>query len=190
VAFTVQTIDVETSPAQTIYAVSVDGGVPRQLTRDGDDNERTRWSPDSRQIYFISNRGGSSQIWTMDADGANPKQVTNLASETGGVLVSSDGKLLLFTSDVYSECGADDACNKQKLDQEKASKTNARLIDSLFYRRWNKWQGARRSHLLVMPAEGGAAKDLTPGKRDVPPFSLGGPRTTRFLQTAPKSATP
>ena len=111
----------------------------------------------------------------MDADGANANQITNLASEASGVLVSADGKLLVFTSDVYPECGADDACNKQKLDQEKASKVNARLIDALLYRRWNKWQGARRSHLLVMPVGGGAAKDLTPGKRDVPPFSLGGP---------------
>ncbi|MBI2680740.1 MAG: S9 family peptidase [Candidatus Solibacter usitatus] len=173
VAFTVQTIDVENNRRpQQIYVVSVTGGSPRKIA---DDASRARWSPDSRHIFFVSARSGSSQIWTMDADGANPKQVTNLASEAGGVLVSADGKLLLFTSDVYPECGADDACNKQKLDQEKASKTSARLIDSLFYRRWNKWQGARRSHLLAMPAAGGAAKDLTPGKRDVPPFSLGGP---------------
>jgi dipeptidyl aminopeptidase/acylaminoacyl peptidase len=173
VAFTGQTIDVENNRRpQQVYVVSLTGGAPRKIA---DDAERARWSPDSRHIFFVSARGGSSQIWTMDADGANSKQVTNLASEASGVLVSADGKLLLFTSDVYPECGADDACNKQKLDQEKASKTIARLIDSLFYRRWNKWQGARRSHLLVMLAEGGTAKDLTPGKHNVPPFSLGGP---------------
>ena len=32
-------------------------------------NERPRWSPDSKRIAFISNRGGSSQIWIMNADG-------------------------------------------------------------------------------------------------------------------------
>ncbi len=32
----------------------------------------------------------------------------------------------------------------------------------------------KRSHLFVVPAEGGVAKDLTPGDHDVPPFSLGG----------------
>ncbi len=173
VAFTVQTIDVENNRRpQQIYVVSLTGGTPRKIA---DDAERGRWSPDSRQIYFVSTRSGSSQIWTMDADGANPKPLTNLASEASGHLVSADGKLLVFTSDVYPECGADDACNKQKLDQEKANKATGRLIDSLLYRHWNKWQGARRSHLLVMPVAGGTAKDLTPGKRDVPPFSLGGP---------------
>src|ERR1700733_15305749 len=69
VAFTVQTPDVDknTKPEQ-IYVVPLAGGAPRQLTQEGSVNEGPRWSADSRQIYFVSNRGGSSQIWAMDAD--------------------------------------------------------------------------------------------------------------------------
>src|SRR6185295_16209337 len=76
---------------------------------------------------------------------------------------------------VYPECGGDDACNRQKLEAEKNNKVKARTTDVLLYRHWSTWQGARRSHLLVVPVAGGAAKDLTPGARGVPPFSLGGP---------------
>src|ERR1700683_2359308 len=67
VAFTVQTVDIEKNikPKQ-IYVVSIIGGSPVQLTREGNDNERPRWSPDSRQIYFVSDRAGSSQIWAME----------------------------------------------------------------------------------------------------------------------------
>src|SRR6202035_157666 len=59
VAFTVHTVDVDRNikPKQ-IYLVPVAGGTPVQLTRDGNDNERPRWSPDSELIYFISDRGG------------------------------------------------------------------------------------------------------------------------------------
>src|SRR5215472_7480265 len=80
VAFTVQTPDLDknTKPQQ-IYVVPVDGGTPRQITREGSQNERPRWSPDSRQIYFVSNRGGSSQIWVMDADGSHGRQITHLS---------------------------------------------------------------------------------------------------------------
>src|SRR5580698_9621115 len=110
VAFAVQTVDIEKNikPKQ-IYVVQVSGGSPVQLTHDGNDNERPRWSPDSELIYFISDRGGSSQIWVMDNVGGHSRQITNLSTEAGGLLVSPDGKKLVFGSSVYPECGADDA---------------------------------------------------------------------------------
>jgi len=173
VAFAAQTVDVanNTKPKQ-IYIVALNGGVPRKLA---DAAERPRWSSDSKRIAFISDRSGSSQVWLMDADGANSRQITNISTEAGGVLYSHDGKNLVFTSDVFPDCGADDICNKQKLEAEKNNKVKARPINSLLYRHWTTWQGMRRSHLLVVPVSGGAAKDLTPGSRDVPPFSLGSP---------------
>jgi dipeptidyl aminopeptidase/acylaminoacyl peptidase len=173
VAFSTQTVDVanNTKPKQ-IYVVPLSGGPPRKIA---DSAERPRWSPDSKRIAFVSDRAGSAQLWMMDADGANPKQITNLAAEAGGVVYSHDGKNLVFTSDVFPECGADDSCNKQKLDAEKNNKVKARTITGLLYRHWTAWQTARRTHLFVVSVDGGAARDLTPGNRDAPPFSLGGP---------------
>ena len=86
VAFTVQTVDLAANrkPSQ-IWLVPLAGGAPRQITHDGEDNERARWSPDSKRIAYISDRGGSSQIWLMDPDGGNARQVTNLATEADGV---------------------------------------------------------------------------------------------------------
>ena len=176
VTFTVQTVDVTANTKATqIWIVPLEGGTPRQITREGQANQRARWSPDSKRIAYISDRGGTQQIWTMDTDGGDSKQVTNLSTEADGVRYSPDGKTLVFNSEVYPECGADEACNKQTLDAEKASKVKARIYTELLYRRWSSWQGKRRSHLLVVPVDGGAVKDLTPGPRGVPPFSLGGP---------------
>jgi dipeptidyl aminopeptidase/acylaminoacyl peptidase len=176
ITFAVQTVDVAANKKpQQIWIVPLQGGTPKQITHDGEANDRARWSPDSKRIAYISDRGGSSQIWLMDPDGGNAKQVTNLSTEAEGVLYSPDGKNLLFTSEVYPECGADDACNKKILDAERAGKVRARIYTELLYRHWTSWQTRRRKHLLVVPVSGGAAKDLTPGPHDVPPFSLGGP---------------
>ena len=176
VAFQVQSVDVDANrkPIQ-VWTVPLNGGAPRQITHEGEANQRPRWSPDSKRIAYISDRGGSSQIWLMDPDGGNAKQITSLSTEADGVIFSPDGKNLLFTSDVYPECGADDVCNQKNLTADKNSKVKARIYTELLYRHWNQWQGKRRSHLLVVPVTGGAAKDLTPGSRDVPGFSLGGP---------------
>jgi dipeptidyl aminopeptidase/acylaminoacyl peptidase len=173
VAFTVSTTDFDrnTRPRQ-IWVIPMEGGEPRQLTREGN-NERPRWSPDSKKIAFISTRGGVPQVWHMDSAGANAKQITTLANGAAGVLFAGDGKNLVFTSEVYPDC-ADEACNKNKLEAEKSSKVQAHIYTTLLYRHWNQWQGARRRHLFVVPVEGGKPKDLTPGNRDVPPFSLDG----------------
>jgi dipeptidyl aminopeptidase/acylaminoacyl peptidase len=176
VAFTVQSIDVQANKRpQQVWIMPLTGGAPRQITRDGEANHRPRWSPDSKRIAYISDRGGSSQIWLMDPDGGNPAQVTNLSTEADGVLFTPDGKHLLFTSSVFPECGADEACNKKLVDEEKSSKVKARIYTELLYRHWTAWSSKRRSHLMVVPvAEKAAVRDLTPGARDVPPFSLGG----------------
>jgi len=176
VAFTVQTVDVEknTKPKQ-IYTIPVDGGTPRLLTREGNDNERPRWSPDSKQIYFASDRSGSSQIWVMDADGGHARQITRLSTEASGVLVSPDGKKIVFLSSVYPECGVDDACNKNAIDADAKNKVKAHVYTSLLYRHWTEWQTKRRQHLMSVSTDGTGMKDLTPGTHDVPPFSLGGP---------------
>jgi dipeptidyl aminopeptidase/acylaminoacyl peptidase len=175
VAFTVQTVDLDgNKKPKQIYTVPLDGGIPRAIANAGGANERARWSPDSKRIAFISDRSGSPQVWIMNADGSSPAQVTRLATGADGVLFSPDGKNLVFTSEVYPDC-PDDACNKTKLDAEAASKVKARIYTSLLFRRWDHWQGPRRTHLMVTTVSGGAPKDLTPGNRDVPAFSLGGP---------------
>lgn len=175
VAFSVQTIELEqnTRPRQ-IWVAPLEGGAAKRITTGGSQNARPRWSPDSQRIAFISNRSGMSQVWTMKPDGSDAKQVTHLSTGADGVMYSPDGKRILFTSEVFPEC-QDEACNARKLEAEKASQVKARIYTSLLYRHWTQYRGARRKHLLVIPAEGGAAIDLTPGNRDVPPFSLGGP---------------
>ncbi|MGE5487351.1 MAG: prolyl oligopeptidase family serine peptidase [bacterium] len=174
VAFTVQTInEAENSSSTQIWTVPLAGGSPRQLTTTGSMNTRPRWSPDSREIAFISDRSGTPQVWLMAADGSNAHQVTDVAAGADGVIFSPDGENLLFTSEVYPDC-PDDACNKARLEQEKNSAVKARSYTSLLYRHWTHWQSKRRRHLFVVPADGGAPKDLTPGTIDVPPFSLGG----------------
>ncbi len=47
-----------------------------QLTHSEGRNENPSWAPDGVHLVFASTRGGSSQIWTMLADGSQPRQLT------------------------------------------------------------------------------------------------------------------
>jgi TolB protein len=48
-----------------------------QLTSGAGRNENPTWAPDGRHIVFSSNRSGSTQIWTMLADGTQLRQLTH-----------------------------------------------------------------------------------------------------------------
>ncbi len=174
VAFSVVTPDLaRNTMAKSIWAVPISGTVaPRKLA---DTAERPRWSPDGKQIYFTGTQGGASQIWSIAPNGTDLRQITRLASEASGQLVSPDGKYLIVTSDVYPDCGADDSCNQRKLDEARQSKTQAHLVTSLLYRHWKSWQGETRTHILSISLADGKVVDLSPGDRVTPPFSLGGP---------------
>src|SRR5271167_2275676 len=49
------------------------------------------------KIYFVSNRSGSKEIWQMDYDGANQKQLTHTGSINLSPHVSPDGSRVAFS---------------------------------------------------------------------------------------------
>ena len=59
-----------------IYIMDIVSRALVELTRDAGRNERPSWAPDGRHLVFESTRTGTRQIWTMLADGSEPKQLT------------------------------------------------------------------------------------------------------------------
>ena len=78
--------------------MNADGTGVHQLTAEtGSVNYRPRATPDGRHIVFISTRAGQQNVWRMDADGSNPRQLTFGAGETTPY-VSPDGQWLYYTN--------------------------------------------------------------------------------------------
>ncbi|MGA3026244.1 MAG: translocation protein TolB [Bryobacteraceae bacterium] len=53
------------------------------------------------KIYFVSDRSGHKEIWSMDYDGSNQKQFTHYGSISTFPCVAPDGTKLAFTSYVH-----------------------------------------------------------------------------------------
>ena len=174
VAYTITDTDKAANKRLTqIYLISVDGGEARQLTNEKQSSSAPRWSPDGRLLAFVSARDGESQIWTMDVESGEAKKISNVAMGAADPVWSPDGKWIAFTSEVYPECTSDE-CNRKRAEAAAASKVKAKIADRLLYRHWNAWKEGKRNHVFVVAVETGAARDLTPGDFDAPPFSLGG----------------
>ena len=57
------------------------------------------WSPDGKTIAFDSDRDGDREIYVMDADGANVRQLTSNDRFDGVPTWSPDGSYIAFQSD-------------------------------------------------------------------------------------------
>lgn len=86
-----------------LYKVPLGGGKASALTEDFGWNIEPAISPDGKQIAFISDRGGISNIWVMDANGKNLRQVSQ---ETENLVHSPkwspDGNYLIATKGIMS----------------------------------------------------------------------------------------
>ena len=60
-----------------IYVVGVNGKNLRKLTNDNAIKNLPKFTPDGRQIVFLSNRTGNKDLYIMNADGTNQRQLTN-----------------------------------------------------------------------------------------------------------------
>lgn len=62
-----------------IYVMNADGSNPRRLTNSQGINESPSWSPDSRHVIFTSTRTGQRQLWTVNVETGEERQVPRLS---------------------------------------------------------------------------------------------------------------
>ena len=66
----------KTGPGFDIKVLNIGTGETRQITFGEGSNESPAWSPNGRHLAFMSTRAGRSQIFTVDKDGRNLRQIT------------------------------------------------------------------------------------------------------------------
>lgn len=80
-----------------IYAISAAGGEEKRLTGGGF-NDGPEYSPDGQHIWFNSTRTGLMQIWRMNRDGSDQRQMTFTRRNNWFAHVSPDGKKVVYLS--------------------------------------------------------------------------------------------
>src|SRR5882724_6307401 len=158
-----------------IWMMNIDGQNPRQLTSGEKGESSPMFSPDGKRILYISSKDASPQLYVMPIGGGEAKKLTSISTGVSDPLWSPDGKWIAFSSDVYPECGGDDACNQKIADTWSKGPLKAHSADSLLYRHWTDWKDGTRTHIFLASSATGETKDLTPGDYDSPTFQLGGP---------------
>ena len=176
IVYAITTSDLARAKRAThIWIAGVDGKNPRQLTFDPKGENTPQFSPDGKWISFISSRSGAPNLYLMPTAGGEATRLTNVSTGVSDPLWSPDGRYIAISSDVYPECGGDDACNSKVAERWDSGPLKAHMADGLLYRHWTAWKDGTRTHTFLVTVPTGEVRDLTPGNYDSPGFQLGGP---------------
>jgi dipeptidyl aminopeptidase/acylaminoacyl peptidase len=186
VAYVVAETDLEADKRRSdlwLIDLTAKDSVPRRLTQNPANDSTPRWSADSKSIYFLSMRSGSSQVWRLQLGGGEATQVTDYPRDVGTLAVAPAGSRIAVSMEVLPDC--DPKCTKEKMDARDKSKASGRIYDKLFIRHWDTWADGTRSHLFSAPigADGkaGTPVDLTKSlDADVPSKPFGGDEEWAF----------
>lgn len=153
IAYVVARMDREANRYRSqIWVVPTLRGDPVPFSAGEFSDTTPRWSPDGQTLAFISDRGGSKQLWALPAQGGGEaRQLTRLPEDVASPCWSPDGQHLALVS--------------KHRDAEPES--DVRVIRRLHYRyNGEGFFDGKRKHVWVVPAAGGEPRRLTEGDYD------------------------
>ena len=86
-----------------IFIYTLEGGGIENVTRAPSFDADPSFSPDGKQIVFVSTRDGNAEIYLMNVDGANVRRLTNHPAWENHPVFSPDGTAIAFNGDRENE---------------------------------------------------------------------------------------
>lgn len=159
VAYTVTRVDsVKDRGDSDIWWTSWDGATSVRITSSDESETSPRWSPDGKQLAFLSSRQGSkgSQIWLLNRAGGEAERISDIKGGVSSLAWAPDGKrLALVVSD--PDPAADSANAKPK----------PIVVDKYHFKQDGQgFIGTQRAHLYVFDLATRKADQITRGDAD------------------------
>ena len=146
---------------KNIFVMSSKGGEPTQLTFCKKSEYNALWNAQGTKIGYISTKSGDAQIWEMNIDGSDKKQISHIEGGISSFNYSNTGNKIAYSKSIKID--------PTTLDMyPDLPQANAKIYNDLMYRHWDHWADENYSHIFVADYKNGKlenAKDLNEGER-------------------------
>lgn len=159
-----------------LFVINTDGSENHPITHTPRSESNAVWIDGGKRIAFLSSESGSSQIWSMNADGSDRKQISDFPTDIEGFIFSPDEKQVLIIAPIEIKNPVQELF--PDLDQ-----TTGKLYDDLMYRHWDDFVTNYPHPYLAPVSEGkvGTAKDILEGEPyECPMRPFGGTESFAF----------
>ena len=126
-----------------LFTVPSAGGEATQLTDNGGSDFAPAWSADGKTIYFLSDRSGDNQLWSMNADGSKMRQLSHIEGGLEGFGVAPTGDRFFYVQSVHA------ADTQGKDIYPDMDKSGVLIYSDLMARHWNYWDRGSYRHIFV-----------------------------------------
>lgn len=155
VAYVVTTIEEEINGYRSsIYLADTESHETRQLTRSTGRDSKPRWSPDCKQIAFLSNRADEkNQVWLIRANGGEAWKLSAFEDSVSEFCWSPDGSAVAVVTRSTDE---------ESEDEDDEQKSDVKHITTMRYKSDDEgFVDPRPRNIWIVPTDGSDARQLT-----------------------------
>lgn len=161
---TKKTINEKREYSSHLFMRSLIEGEEVQWTRGEVKDASPCWSPDGRDVAFVSKRTEKGQIWVISTLGGEPRQLTNFKNGAAGPVWSPNGRTILCTTTLAD----DETIANLEVKEEAKKEKKPLIVERLKY----KSDGAgfledKKSYMVAVDVVSGEATLLTEGDDDI-----------------------
>lgn len=148
-----------------LWMIELATGVHTPLLADKNSYASPRWSPQGDRLAFLGSGDGTQQIHVLWVDSGRTALIAEVQQRPAGLSWSPDGRWLAFTMSVPAQREPLAAAPGKPEGAEWAEPV--KLIDTVRYKRdGSGFVEPAHRHVFVVPADGGAPRQLTQGEFD------------------------
>jgi dipeptidyl aminopeptidase/acylaminoacyl peptidase len=159
VAYTVSRVDsAKDRHDSDIHMTGWDGTTTVRLTASDESETSPRWSPDGKQLAFLSSRQGSkgSQIWLLNRAGGEAERISDIKGGVSTIVWAPDGKRLALV--VNDPDPASDSGN---------ARPKPIVVDRYHFKQDGRgYLGTQHTHLFLFDVATRKAEQVTSGDAD------------------------